>query len=71
MNDLKFTTAHDYMKQLVKKPFRSWFTKMWEEHKLEKEHLGETVDYSAAEYFAKNKKYLVKKFKKEHYNANT
>ena len=71
MNDLKFTTAEDYMKRFAKKTFRNWFTKMWEEHKLEKEHLGETVDYTAAEYFARNKKYLVKQFKKEQRNDHT
>ena len=69
MNDLKFTTALDYMNFFTKKPFRNWFTKIWEEHKLEKEHLGEKINYTASEYFCKNKKFLVNLYKEEHRNA--
>ena len=69
MNDLKFTTAGDFIDRLQKKPFRLWFTKLWEEHKLEKEHLGEALEYSASDYLKQNKSFLIRKFKEEYQNG--
>ena len=68
MNQVKFASG-DILKQLARKPFRLWFTKQYEEYKLEKEHLGETTVVTAAEYLRLNKGFLRKQYRK-HRNGN-
>ena len=61
--------SSNYIELLSKKPFRLWFTKQYEEYKLEKEHLGENDTVSAAEYLKRNKSFLLKQYRK-HQNGN-
>jgi len=69
MNDLKFTTAGDYMKQI--KTFRSWLNQRWVEHKDEVvEVTGKPCDYDLSIYFSKYKWWLRRVYKEEMKNGN-
>ena len=69
MNDLKFTTAGDYMKSV--KSFRAWLNNKWLEHKSEVyDYTGKPCDYNLGIYFSKYKWWLRRVYKEEMKNGN-
>jgi len=69
MNDLKFTTAGNYMKKT--NSFRSWLNDKWLEHKSEVyAFTGKPCNYELGEYFNKYKWWLRRIYKEEIKNGN-